>query len=241
MVVDGIVAIILLISAVIAFLRGFIREILTILGIVGGIMAAYFGGPFFSPYVKGWLGVVEGEEPQKLFDVVPYDLLGDVLAYASLLMIFVVIFSVISHFISEFAKTVGLGAIDRTLGVVFGLVRGILLLGLLYLPFYYLANDEQKSDWFADSKSHFYVETTSSWIAGFIPQDVEESAQEGMEKVEEASETRKKLEELDLLGTAGEKQKASPQDKKDGYSEEFREGMDQLFEKSTDENKLYNE
>lgn len=239
MVIDGIVAIILLASVIIAFLRGFIREILTIFGIIGGMAASYFGGPYFAPVVKDWLGVVDGEEPEKLFDIVPYPLLGDIVAYSSLLIVFLIIFSVISHYISEFAKSVGLGAIDRTLGVVFGLVRGVLLLGLLYLPFYYLADDEQKERWFGESRSHVYIEETSRWIAGFIPQDAEEKMQDGVKKVEETSEARKKLEELDLLGKDREPKDAAPKEN-GGYSEDFRNQMDQLFENSTDTNENVN-
>lgn len=241
MVIDGIVAVILLISALIAFLRGFIREILTIFGIMGGIAAAYFGGPLLAPYVKDWLGVVEGEEPEMLFGLVDYATVGNIVAYTALLVVFVVIFSVISHFISEFAKTIGLGAIDRTLGVVFGLVRGILLLGLLYLPFYYLAGPEQEKEWFADSRTHVYMKATSAWIAGFIPQEARETAQEGLQKLEDTSEARKKLEELDLLGTGGggenEDEKPEKQNSKDGYSEDFRENMNRLFEQSTEDEK----
>lgn len=247
MIVDGIVVVILLVSALIAFLRGFIREVLTIFGIVGGMLAAYIGGPIFKPLVRGWFGVVEGEEPQKLFDVVSYQMIADVVTYASLLVVFVIIFSIISHFISEFAKTIGLGALDRTLGVVFGLVRGVLLLGLLYLPFFYLADEEQTKAWFEDSRTQPYVAMTSQWISDFIPQEAKDQAAEGVETLDGASEARKKLEEMDLLGTGNKDQDSGSLSdapvvpKKDGYTEEFRENMDQLFQQNTqDQNSEHN-
>ena len=65
MIVDILVLAVLLISALIAFLRGFIREVLTITGVVGGLAAAYFGGPLLAPLMRGWLGVQEGVEPNK--------------------------------------------------------------------------------------------------------------------------------------------------------------------------------
>ncbi|MCB1783700.1 MAG: CvpA family protein [Alphaproteobacteria bacterium] len=236
MIVDGIVVLVLLISALIAFLRGFIREVLTIFGLVGGGIAAYFGGPIFAPTVRNWLGVVEGQEPEKLFDMVPYPMLADGLAYISLFIVFVVLFSIISHFLAEGAKKIGLGAIDRTLGVLFGLARGVLLLGLLYLPFYYFVDKDQTEKWFKDSKTQPYVQATSAAIAQFFPADAQESVENAAEKIDEASGARKKLEEMGLLGDQSQTDQPEQQPLKDGYNEEERENMDKIFEKSLDEN-----
>ncbi len=135
MIVDIIAALIMLASIGIAILRGFIREILTIFGLVGGAVAAYIGGPLLAPTVQGWLGVVEGDEnPEMFFNMLPYPLLGNILSYAAIFIIFVILLSVLSHFLAESVKSLGLGAVDRTLGMVFGIARGILFLGLLYLP-----------------------------------------------------------------------------------------------------------
>lgn len=56
MIFDAIVLLIILISAVFAFFRGFIRETLTVLGVVGGVLAALYFGPQLSPHVHGWIG-----------------------------------------------------------------------------------------------------------------------------------------------------------------------------------------
>lgn len=201
MFVDIAVIIILLGSAIIAFLRGFIREVLTIFGIVGGMIASYVGGPFFTPVTRGWFGIVEGEEPQKLFDLVPFPILADALAYGMVLVVFVVLLSIISHFLSEAAKKIGLGALDRTLGVVFGLARGILVLGLLYLPFFYLVDEDQKTEWFSDSKSQVYLEATSRWISSFIPEDAAQQVGDTVQQqAGKVSGAREALEQMDILG-----------------------------------------
>ncbi len=238
MIVDIFVLIIVLASVVIAFLRGFIREILTIFGIIGGIAAAYIGGPLLIPVMRGWFGVTNEPEPEKFFDIVSYELLADILSYSAVLITFIIILSIISHFIAEFAKNLGLGALDRTLGVIFGFVRAAFVLGLMYLPFFYLAGEEQKSEWFKESKTQIYLEISSSWIDGFIPKAAAENVAEGVETVKDVSETRKKLEDMNLLkrGTGNKSES-----KKDGYSSEFRNGMDKLFENSTDKSPDYNE
>lgn len=241
MVVDIVAALILLASTVISILRGFIREVLTIFGLVGGALAAYLGGPLLSPAISGWLGIADGDEEQKFMDVLPYTMMADMLAYAVIFIVFVIIFSILSHFLAVSIKNIGLGAVDRTLGMVFGLIRGVLFLGLLYLPIHYLVEDAQMEewDWLKTSKSRVYLNATSGWIAGFIPSESMEELEQGVgqitKEVGSITEARKKLEELDLLqkeeGVAD--QNNSPENK-EGYSQDFRKKLDQLIENTTD-------
>ncbi len=244
MIVDILVLAVLLISALIAFLRGFIREILTVTGVIGGLAAAYAGGPLLIPHMRGWLGVKEGEEPGKLFDIVPYDIVADALAYGAIFIVVVILLSVASHFLAEGARNLGLGAVDRTLGFVFGLARGVLLLGLFYLPVHFFIDKDTKEAWFSTSRTHFYLEKTAEVLAELVPS----SAVEGVEKsLDEASGTRKKLEDINLLKKEG-KDGAAPEGaapgsgeaEKQGYTPEFRQQMDELFEQkeaSPDEGK----
>ena len=238
MFVDIFVGVVVLGSMIIAFLRGFIREVLTILGIVGGIVAAYVGAPVLAPHMYGWLGVdVNAEEPQMLFDVIPYPILADGLSYASIFLVFVIILSVFSHFFAEFVKDIGLGAVDRTLGVLFGFARGVLVLGLFYLPAFYLLSDEDKASWFGDSKTHVYLEATAKVIDVYMPETVKESMEESEETAETISETRKKLEEMNVLKTDEEQPE---EEKKEGYTDEFRNKMDELIEQNVDTDPDFN-
>jgi membrane protein required for colicin V production len=250
MIVDIIVSVILVGSAIISFLRGFIREILTIFGIIGGMIAAYIGGPLLVPHMSAWLGIKEGEEIPKLFDVIPYDMVANALSYGSIFLGFAIILSIISHIISEGASKIGLGALDRTLGVAFGLARGVLVLGLVYLPFLYMTTEETRDTWFQDSKTHVYVEATSLWLSNFIPKETTDKLKESAQKLEETNEARKKLQELEML-PGGEKKDESQdpaaeqkqlnsneqppinQSGTDGYAPEFRNQMQDLIEQNT--------
>ncbi len=232
MIIDILVIVILLISAMIAFLRGAIREVLTITGVVGGLAAAFYIGPKIAPLFKGWLGVVEGTEPEKLFGILPYDLLGMILAYGAVFITVVIILSILSHFLAETIRNLGLGAVDRTLGFIFGLIRGIILLGLLYLPVHIFAASDSKDEWFAGSKTHLYLEKTAAELEKFIPESAKDDMKESVQQIEKNNETRKKLEDIDLLKRddrpADDKVQDVPETK--GYSEEFRDDVDRLFE-----------
>jgi len=241
MIADLVITVVLLLSAVIAFIRGFIREMLTIFGTIGALAASYFGGPYFIPYIHDWLGVVPDEQPERLLGILPYDILGNIIAYGTIFIVVVIVLSVFSHFLAEGVKSLGLGALDRTLGVIFGLARGALLLGLLYLPFHLMVEEETKARWFEGSKSYFYLEKTAAFMARFLP----ESAKEDIEqKVGEGAEsTREKLQKMDILQKDGTQEEKAPQgrEKDNGYTDEFRNEMDRLFEEKTDDGKNLNE
>lgn len=228
MIVDIVVGAVVLISALISFMRGFIREVLTIIGVVGGILAAYFIGPSFIPIVNGWYGIENGaEEIPKIMDLIPLDIAAAVTAYAIIFLVVVAVLSVASHFLAAGAKAVGLGPVDRTLGVIFGIARALVLLGLLYIPFQYMKT-EDKEKLFAESKTHIFVEKTSSFLHSFFPGgddvDIPQSAEDRF---------KKSLMEQELLKDKNKKKSEKPEENSQtGYENEQRDDMNKLFETS---------
>ena len=193
LILDSVVVIILLISSVVAFLRGFVREVLTILGLGGAALTALVAGPKLAPGIEEWL--LDGrasDTKDQLWGIIPFDIAAVVLAYAGLFIVTLIVLSVISHFIAKSVHAMGLGPVDRSLGVVFGVARGLLLIGLLYLPFHILMEDKEKEEWFAASHSYNYVSLTSDFILGFIPESWERS-------LEDEGEENKDKQEVDPL------------------------------------------
>lgn len=237
MIIDILILIVIAISVVIAFFRGFIREVLTIFGVGGGLLAAYFFGPVLSPQMRSWLGVDEAD-PEKLFGVLPFTTLADILSYLGIFILVVILLSIISHLLSEAAKSVGLGAIDRTLGIFFGFVRAVLIVSLLYLPFQSGLNDETKEKFFEGSQTYIYLEMSTSYIAGFMPgsdaDDSENRAEKTFEGVTQGA--REKLQEMQVLNEDGDGLGQIGDDiggklkEAVGYDENFRDQMDQLVE-----------
>ena len=228
MIVDIVVLAVLLISAVIAFLRGFIREVLTIMGILGGLIAASLGGVHLSIYIQEWIGIEESTNPDLLFGILPHALVADSLAYGGIFIVVIIILSILSHILAEAVQNMGLGAIDRTFGVIFGIIRGVVLLGVLYLPVYLLVSDDAKTTWFEGSKTHIYLEKSSSVLSSFLPSKTVEKLYTDTQKIEEALGARKKLQDINVLRKEEEKEQKHKKDST-GYSDEFREEMDDLF------------
>ncbi|HCQ71782.1 MAG TPA: hypothetical protein DIU06_06510 [Rhodospirillaceae bacterium] len=236
-------------STLIAFMRGFIREALTLVTISVALAATYYGAPHLQPVMNAWLGVTEGSN-DKLFDVIPMTLVSLALSHGSIFIVLLVILSISSHFIAEFVKSIGLGAIDRSLGALFGLIRGIILLAILYLPFHFILDQNTKDGWFGSSKTHVYLEKTSQAMIKIVPDGWIEKRFVKAEKVaiehkEEIQGAREKLQALDLL------QKMSDEDREklmglqenvdmdklqsDGYSDEFRQQLDSLIEENSED------
>ncbi len=227
--IDVGVLLVLLISAGVSFFRGFIREVLTIVGVIGGLLAALMFGKSLIPTVRGWYGITDGQEPDKLFDVVPMTFVADATAYVGIFLIVFIILQLFSHFISASARAVGLGPVDRTLGVIFGIARGILLLAILYLPFNAILPEDNKKTLFEGSVTTFYIEGVSNWLAGFLPDSKDEAV----------AGTREKLQDLDLLKSDGAPAEpdatpdAAPAEPGDGYSDKARENLENLIEQET--------
>lgn len=252
MIWDAIVIATLVLSAILAFFRGFVREVLTIIGVIGGIAGAYYGGAAIRPFFRDMFGVGEGaekKEDSKLFDLIPYEIVADALAYGIIFLIIVILLSVISHYLSSATKKWGLGIVDRSMGVVFGIVRGIILLGLLYMPVHIFVDVEKKKEWFSGARTIIYVELTADFMARFFPEFSQEpkkmydgKAAKEVEKLlrpksldnEQDSQSQDSKDQKDDKRMAGpEDQKESENKSKDqggGYNDKLREEMKNLSE-----------
>lgn len=197
MALDILVLIIIGLSMIVAFFRGFIREVLTIAGLVGASFAALKFGDNLVPTISGWLSDPVSEESGKIFDLIPVSMAALVLGYLFVFVVVMIVLSIATHYIAKGAQSIGLGVLDRSLGILFGFVRGAVLIGLLYLPFHHLLGEEEKQRWFSSAKSYVYVEYAARLMQAFIPSvDEDETkqilqAQEIEEKIKNAIDDAK--------------------------------------------------
>jgi membrane protein required for colicin V production len=216
MIFDLVVIAALLISSLIAFLRGFIREVLTVLGVIGGTFAAVALGPKLAPTVESWLNgghpaehaaktgeaVAKAEETGRLFGILPYNMAADLIAYGGVFIVVVIILSIISHMTSGFARKLGLGMVDRTLGIFFGIARALVLLALPYYVVSVTTGKEFLDKQLEDSHTRVYIEGTADWIGQFVPVNFADDLGQKTDKASAsmADATREKLRELNVLG-----------------------------------------
>ena len=116
--VDVVVLVIVIVSGLLALVRGFVAEVLSMLGFVAAIFASLYGLPHVEP---------------KFAEYFTSPLIARGIASASLFFGTLAVTSAFSYFISRQMRGTHLSAIDRSLGFLFGLVRGAILVCLLYI------------------------------------------------------------------------------------------------------------
>lgn len=156
---DGILVGFTLVSAMLAMVRGFSREVLSIASWVAAAVAAYFLHPMVVPYVAPY---IDNDKVQ--------------LAAAAAIIFFValIVVTVITMKIADFIIDSRVGALDRTLGFLYGAARGILVVavGLLFFNWLVAANPPA---WISEAKSRPLLEGIGGWLESILPDDPENS------------------------------------------------------------------
>src|SRR5215471_9471170 len=116
--VDLVVLAVVAISALLAFMRGLVREVLGLGAWVGAIFAGVWALPRVRPQFQGWLGTSPWVDP---------------IAFGVIFIISLIVLMLISRWISALVRASPIGGLDRTLGLVFGIARGAALVILAYI------------------------------------------------------------------------------------------------------------
>ena len=162
MIIDLVILGIIIISAVVAFFRGFIKEVLTIVGLGGAAVGAFLFGGMAVPLFESWI-INPNDEDYKFFDLIPDDVVAMLAAYAAVFVVIFLVLTVIGHFLSKGATALGLGPVDRSLGVIFGLIRGVVLAAVLYLPFSIIMPQNELPDFVQESKFLPLIDQSVDW------------------------------------------------------------------------------
>ena len=126
-IIDGVVALVIIVSALLAYGRGFVREIMAIVGWIAAAVLGFLFAPQVEPLVRE-IPVV-GEF---LADSCELSIIG---AFA---LVFAVALIVVSLFTPLFASVVqrsALGGIDQGFGFIFGVARGVLLVAIAFFVY----------------------------------------------------------------------------------------------------------
>ena len=155
-IIDIIIAIALVTSIIIGFVRGFVKESISIATLVIAIWAALYFGPVVGKVSQSWLS---GEELQTWF--------GRILVFAIILSVG----GLLGWGISKLVRLSVLSSVDRLLGSLFGALRAILLVALFVIggQFSGFNND----DWWSQSRLLPYFEVVADWVKVMAPKGYE--------------------------------------------------------------------
>ena len=195
---------IMLISGLLALMRGFTREVLSLLA--WGIAAVAALGAVLSPE----LNQLAGQYLQP--DIVAKIALG-----GGVFLIVLIIMSLISVRIADWVLDSAAGAFDRTMGFVYGLARGLLLVAIAYLFYVWLVPEQKQEEWVRNARLLPVVKEVSTVVISFLPADV-------------ADVLRNKTYVTDQ---GAQPAQASPPEEEDGYQSGQQQNLNRLIE-STD-------
>lgn len=167
---DGILVGFTLVSAMLAMVRGFSREILSIASWVAAAAAAYFLFPMLLPYIQPY---IENEQ------------LAVAVSAAIVFFVALIVVTVITMKIADFIIDSRIGALDRTLGFLYGAARGILVVAVGLLFFTWLVGT-RPPEWVTMAKSRPLLESVGAWIEGLLPDDPENSLLERLSPDDDA-------------------------------------------------------
>lgn len=110
---------IILFSVILSLLRGFIKEALSVACWIGAFLIAIYGHKWFESFLDQWI-----HDEQIL----------TIISSVVLFIISLIVLSIITYFISELLTQNMISGVDRLLGLLFGVIRGALIVvALLFL------------------------------------------------------------------------------------------------------------
>jgi membrane protein required for colicin V production len=146
---------VVLLSALIALWRGFVKEVLSLAAWAGAALVALWGFTYARPYARAFIDS---------------QLLADAVAGVALFVMSLLFFAMIAHgFAALVRRSDALSAVDRSLGFVFGIARGGLLLGLGWLAMAWAVPVEKQPAWLHDSRTRPAVEWIADFLVGLAP------------------------------------------------------------------------
>jgi membrane protein required for colicin V production len=156
---DILLLVVMLVSGLLAMIRGFMREILSIAAWALSAVAAVYFAPRLAPIVKANINV--GDTP------------ANAIGAAAVFLIVLLLVSIITVRISDMILDSRVGALDRTLGFLFGLGRGLIIVVVAFLFFAWLVPERSQPEWIKSAKSRVVLQSTGQWLMSMLPDDPE--------------------------------------------------------------------
>lgn len=201
---DIIVLAVMLLSGLLAMIRGFMREILSIAAWGAAALTTVYAFSKLLPTAKTYFN---------------NDTVATVAVIAGVFIGTLIVVSIVTVRISDMILDSRIGALDRTLGFLFGLARGLLIIVVAFQFFIWLVPEKSQPDWVSSAKSRVVLQGTGDWLKSLLPDDPENTILKKFKKPKTDDEQ---------ADTAPEPR--SPGGADSGYSKSSRDGMKQLID-----------
>ncbi len=154
---DIILIIILIISGILAFFRGFITEVLAISSWIGAIISTLSFFQYAQPFAR---------------KIVPITIAADVITGIVIFLTSLLLISLLTHSFANLIRGKSISIYDRSMGFIFGILRGIFLISFLQLLSVQIIPIDEQPNWINESISLPYVTKLSDWLLLLVPNNL---------------------------------------------------------------------
>ena len=147
---------IILISALLSMMRGFTREVLAIGSWAAAAAAAYYFYPMVLPYAAPYIHK---------------EIVAQAVSAAAVFFVTLIVVSLFTVRLSDVILDSKIGALDRSLGFVFGAARGFLLAVVAFSIFNWLVSERQQPEWVKTAKTRPALMETADKVIAMLPED----------------------------------------------------------------------
>jgi membrane protein required for colicin V production len=147
---------IILISALLSMMRGFTREILAIGSWAAAAAAAYYFYPLVLPYASPYIHK---------------EIVAQAVSAAAVFFVTLIVVSLFTVRLSDAILDSKIGALDRSLGFLFGAARGFLLGVVAFSIFNWLVAEKQQPEWVKTAKTRPALIETANRVIALLPED----------------------------------------------------------------------
>lgn len=210
---DIVLIVVMLVSGLLAMVRGFMREVLSITAWLLAAAATLYSYAKLLPLAKQYFN---------------NDIVAAVAVVGGVFLVTLLVVSVLTIRISDMVLDSRVGALDRTLGFLFGLARGLVIVVVAFQFFTWLVPDRSQPEWVRSAKSRVVLAGTGQWLMSMLPDDPESTILKKLKKPKpEDTDNPDAPPPADQHGELG-----NPADKfvDAGYDRGGRIGMPQLVE-----------
>lgn len=219
---DIVVVAIIVLSALFGFIRGFLREVLSIGSWIVAGLATWFGLPLLRPFARQYIS---------------HELIADVATGIAIFLVVLVVASVISHLITRSVRESALGPLDRSLGILFGIVRGAAIVSVALLICDNFYAPENRPQWLKDARTLPAVQIGADFVRQFVPATVAAQAQSTADSAKQQAQNAMEVGQAIQIITDASRNRpttdstASANDS--GYNDADRKAMDRAMQQST--------
>ena len=160
--IDGIAGGVIFISAILAYSRGFVREVMSILGWIAAAIVAYWAAPEVRPLISEipYIGPYVDDSCE----------LGMILGFSAAFAVTLIVVSLFSPLFSSFIQKTKLGEFDAGAGLFFGVLRGVALVAVALVAYDRLAGSDPVAAVVNSQSAQIFASLTTQ-IDSEIPSD----------------------------------------------------------------------